>query len=100
MHFSNVLFPEPDGPQITMTSPSLIEVEHCESTCVVPYHLSTFSIVMTGTLTLPVSIATIEHPNQLLRTKSGRRRRQTGTIRPVCRRGRRRCSSLSGSPSG
>ena len=48
MHLISVLLPEPDGPQITTTSPRPIAVVQPRSTGVAPYDLQTLSRTIIG----------------------------------------------------
>ena len=48
MHLISVLLPEPDGPQITTTSPLAMLIEQSSSTWNGPYHLLTFLSSITG----------------------------------------------------
>src|SRR5258705_10424168 len=45
-HLISVDLPEPEGPQTTTTSPLATAVEQRLSTCVLPYHLLIWSIVI------------------------------------------------------
>src|SRR6476469_4681446 len=45
-HLISVDLPEPDGPHTTTTSPLATSVEQRLSTCVLPYHLLTWSMVI------------------------------------------------------
>src|SRR5215510_4135944 len=48
MHLISVLLPEPDGPQITTTSPLAMLIEQLSRTCAGPYHLLTLVRSITG----------------------------------------------------
>ncbi len=48
MHLISVLLPEPEGPQITTTSPLAMRIEQLSRTWNGPYHLLTFSSSITG----------------------------------------------------
>src|SRR6478609_3027216 len=45
-HLISVDLPEPEGPHTTTTSPLATAVEQRLSTCVLPYHLLTWSMVI------------------------------------------------------